>query len=38
MRTLTKILVSAYALAIVLMAVVTLAYLFCARWLKIERA
>lgn len=28
----------ASALAIVLMAVVTLAYLFCARWLKIERA
>ena len=28
----------ASALAIILMAVVTLAYLFCARWLKIERA
>src|SRR3990170_4215506 len=29
---------SASALAIILMAVVTIAYLFCARWLKIERA
>ena len=28
----------ASALAIILMAVVTLAYLFCARWLKLERA
>ena len=28
----------ASALAIILMAVVTLAYLVCARWLKIERA
>jgi spermidine/putrescine transport system permease protein len=28
----------ASALAIILMAVVTIAYLFCARWLKIERA
>jgi spermidine/putrescine transport system permease protein len=28
---------SASAMAIVLMAVVTLAYLLCARWLKVER-
>ena len=29
---------SASALSLILMAVVTLAYLACARWLKIERA
>ena len=38
MRSLLPVATLASALAIVLMAVVTLAYLFCARWLKIERA